>query len=235
MKILALIPARGGSKRVPHKNARPLGGLPLIVYSINAAKGIDEICDILVSTDDAMIAEVARAAGALAPWLRPSQLATDTATSADVALHALDWYETEKGAVDGLLLLQPTSPFRSRETVMRGIALFRQHGGRPVVGVSTAAKHPLLCFKIEGATMRPFVATGGQNSMRSQDMPPAYAVNGAFYLITPNDLRQRRSFYSETTVPLVIGAPEESLDIDTEWDWKLAEAIYSMAIAGHRS
>jgi CMP-N,N'-diacetyllegionaminic acid synthase len=225
MKILALIPARGGSKRVPGKNIRPLGGLPLIVWSINAAKGIAEICDILVSTDDAAIAEVAQAAGALVPWLRPANLSTDTATSADVALHALNWYEAERGAVDGLLLLQPTSPFRGRKTLARGIGLFRQHGGRPVMGVSPATSHPLLCFEIEGAAMRPFV---GGEPMRSQDMPPAYAINGAFYLIAPGDLRQRRSFFGETMVPLVIDDPEESIDIDTEWDWKLAEAICSL-------
>lgn len=223
MKILALIPARGGSKRIPGKNIRPLGGRPLITWSLNVAKEILEICDILVSTDDPAIAEVAHNSGALVPWLRPVELATDTALSVDVALHALDWYEGEKGAVDGLLLLQPTSPFRRRETIDRGIHLFRQHNHRSVIGVSPADSHPMWCFKIEGTTMMPFVE-GGLH-LRSQDLPPAYAINGAFYLIKPSELRRHRSFCNDTTIPLIIDHPEESIDIDTEWDWKIAEAF----------
>ena len=124
MKILALIPARGGSERLPDKNTRLLGDKPLIVWSIEIIKDIPEICDILVSTDDIDISKISKESGALLPWLRPAELATDTASSVDTALHALDWYEAEKGAVDGLLLLQPTSPFRSRDTIYKGIKLF---------------------------------------------------------------------------------------------------------------
>ncbi len=228
MRLLALITARGGSKRLPGKNARLLGGSPLIVWSIDVAKGIPEICDILVSTDDLGIAEIARNAGALVPWLRPAELATDIASSVDVCLHALDWYEGERGDVDGLLLLQPTSPFRSRDTVLRGIELFRTHQRRPVLGVSFAASHPMWCFRIEGNTMRPFIDSGRFN-WRSQDLPPAYVVNGALYLITPNYLRTSRAFHSDDTVPLVIDQWEEGLDIDTERDWRIAEAILAMS------
>ncbi|HIF59709.1 MAG TPA: acylneuraminate cytidylyltransferase family protein, partial [Rhodospirillales bacterium] len=124
MRILALITARGGSKRIPGKNIRPLGGKPLIVWSINVAKDIAGIVDILVSTDDKNILEIAKSAGALVPWSRPPELATDTASSVDVCLHALAWYEKEIGRIDGLMLLQPTSPFRSRKSVLRGIELF---------------------------------------------------------------------------------------------------------------
>ncbi len=224
MRILGLVTARGGSKRLPQKNFRLLGGSPLIVWSIDVAKGIPEICDILVSTDKSAIAEIARDAGALVPWLRPAELATDTASSVDVCLHALDWYEGENGKVDGLLLLQPTSPFRSRDTVLRGIELFRMHDLRPVLGVSAAESHPMWCFKIDGETMRHFIDDGGVHR-RSQDLPPAYVVNGAFYLIAPEDLRKQRSFYGDNMLPLVIDHPEESIDIDTEWDWKMAEAV----------
>lgn len=223
MRILALITARGGSKRLPGKNLRLMGGRPLIVWSIDVAKGIQEICDILVSTDDAAIAEVARNAGALIPWLRPPELATDTASSIDVCLHALDRYESENGKVNGLLLLQPTSPLRSRNTVLRGIDLFRAHQCRPVLGVSHAKSHPMWCFQIEGETMRPFVDGGGLH-LRSQDLPLAYVVNGALYLIAPEDLRKQRSFYSDDMMPLVIDEAKESIDIDTEWDWAMAEA-----------
>lgn len=224
MRILALISARGGSKRLPGKNIRILGGRPLIVWSTNVAKEIPEICDILVSTDDPVIADVARKAGARVPWLRPEALATDTATSVDVCLHALDWYEDENGKVDGLLLLQPTSPFRSRDTVLKGIELFRSHRYRPILGVSPAETHPMWCFRVEGMTMRPFMDNGG-STLRSQDLPSAYAANGAFYLITPKDLRKLRSFYSTDMVPLVMTELGESVDIDTELDWNLAEAV----------
>lgn len=228
MSILALITARGGSKRVPGKNLRLLRGRPLIVWSIEVAKQVAAIRDILVSTDDSAIAEVARKAGAHVPWLRPAELATDTASSVDVCLHALDWYEEEKGKVDGLLLLQPTSPFRSGATVQRGIELFQRRNHRPVIGVGPARSHPMWCLELAGEEMRPFIAGEGLHS-RSQDLPPAYVVNGAFYLIAPDDLRKRRSFYSEDMVPLVIEEPEENLDIDTEWDWRMAKAILAMS------
>ena len=151
MKILALIPARGGSKRLPKKNILPLGGKPLISWTIDAVQDIPEIVDILVSTDTDEIASVAKAAGALVPWLRPPALSTDTATSMDVCFHALDWYEGEYGAVDGLLLLQPTSPFRKRETIKKGIELFKSHyGERPVAAFSPVDVHPMWCYRING-------------------------------------------------------------------------------------
>lgn len=226
--ILALVTARGGSKRVPGKNIRPLGGRPLITWSIDAALGQPGICDVLVSTDSADIADVARAAGALVPWLRPGELSTDVSTSIDVALHALDWYEAHHHPVEGLLLLQPTSPFRSRETVAQGLNLFRQHQGRPVLGVSPAKAHPLWCFSLEGDHLRPFLDGQGE-TLRSQDLPRAYVVNGAFYLNAPADLRRHRSFYLPAPVPLVMDSPRESLDIDTEWEWRLADLSLQLA------
>lgn len=221
MRILALITARGGSKRLPGKNIRVLGGKPLIVWSIDVAKDIAEICDILVSTDDSSIAAVSTAAGALVPWLRPEYLATDTANSVDVALHALDWYETEKGAVDGLLLLQPTSPFRTRETVQRGIDLFVKQAKRPVLGVSRAHSHPMWTLKLKGEYLVPFMEDHGMVT-RSQDLPQAYVVNGSFYLISPAELRACRSLVGVRATPLLIESPQEVLDIDTEWDWEVA-------------
>lgn len=221
MRVLAVVTARGGSKRLPGKNLLPLGGRPLIAWSIDVAKDIPQVCDILVTTDDPAIAQVSQQAGALVPWLRPPELATDTAGSVEVCLHALDWYERERGTVDGLLLLQPTSPFRSRATVMRGIDLFFQNNRRAVVGVAPAASHPLLCYRIDNGTMRPFVEREGGH-LRSQDMPPAYVVNGGCYLIAPEELRETHSFYTTNTVPLIVADPLESLDIDTPLDWSIA-------------
>lgn len=222
MRILALITARGGSKRLPGKNIRVLGGKPLIVWSIDVARGIPEICDILVSTDDPEIASIAQCAGALVPWLRPAELATDTASSVDVALHALEYYEREHGPIDGLLLLQPTSPFRSHASMQAGIALFVDHPGCSVVGVSPAITHPLWCFRLNGQKLQPFVEGGGLH-LRSQDLPPAYAVNGMFYLAPSDVLRKSHSFYGSDVLPLILESPEECFDIDTEQDWQRAE------------
>ena len=231
MKILSLILARGGSKRLIGKNIRILGGKPLVVWSINVAKDIPEICDILVSTDDPAIAEVCRDAGTLVPWLRPSELATDTATSVDAALHALDWYETTKGAVDGLLLLQPTSPFRTKETVRKGIELFLKHDQKVVLGVSPAHVHPTWSMKIEGEYLVPIVQRERLEPV-SLPLPPAYVVNGSIYLISPAELRACRSFMPVKAVPLLSGSPQEELDIDTEFDFKMAEAMLLMGLAG---
>lgn len=223
MKILALITARGGSKRLPKKNVKNLGGLPLIAWSINLAREIDTIIDVLVSTDDIEISEVSKKYGALVPWLRPEELATDTASSIDVCLHALDWYENIHGPVDGLLLLQPTSPFRSLKKVKEGISLFLKNKSS-VVGVALADTHPHLCFELKGNKLKAFIKNENFH-IRSQDLPEAYKVNGAFYLISPSELRSKKKFLNADTTPLVFDDPKESIDIDTEWDWSIAEKI----------
>lgn len=222
MKLLALIPARGGSKRVPNKNIRPLGEKPLISWTIEAARSAPELMDVLVSTDSPAIAQAAETAGALVPWLRPAELATDTATSIAVCMHAVDWYEQEKGLVDGLILLQPTSPFRSTYSIRRGVELFHQNPQRSVVSLSLAESHPMWCYKINGDGMSPFIV-GGNLPTRSQELPPAYVINGAIYIASPNYLRRHGGFIGGDTVPLIMDDPRETLDIDTEWDWKLAE------------
>jgi CMP-N,N'-diacetyllegionaminic acid synthase len=232
MRVLALVPARGASKRLPGKNIRLLGGRPLIDWSIDVTKGIADICDVLVSTDDLSIAKVAKTAGALVPWLRPAELATDTSTSAEVSLHALNWYESAIGPIDGLMLLQPTSPFRTKQTVLRGIELFRANQGRPVVAVSPAESHPIWCYRIEGNKMRPFIQRDGL-ILRSQDLPPAYRLNGGLYLVTPAYLRNHKSLHGDDMVPLPLEEETEGLDIDTEWDWGVAEmAMQRLKAAG---
>nr|WP_320012028.1 acylneuraminate cytidylyltransferase family protein [uncultured Desulfobulbus sp.] len=225
MKILALILARGGSKRLPGKNIRSLGGKPLVVWSIDIVKDAPEICDILVSTDNSDIASISSNAGAYVPWLRPKRLATDTASSIDATLHALDWYESQRSEVDGILLLQPTSPFRTKETVRRGLEKFRTNGQQPVIGVSPTHAHPLWALKVEGNHLEPYIKHHGL-TVRSQELPLAYKVNGSFYLISPKDFRRHRSFFIESkTSPLVIQSQKESLDIDTEFDFNLAQFI----------
>ena len=231
MKLLALVPARGGSKRVPNKNIRELGGKPLISWTIEAARHVPELADVLVSTDSPAIARAAEAAGAMVPWLRPAELATDTATSLAVCMHALEWYERERGPVDGLLLLQPTSPFRSTASIRRAIERFRAHPKRSVVSFSAAESHPMWCYRVCGDAIEPFIESG-EKSTRSQDLPPAYVINGALYIASPAYLKHRGSFVGHDTLPVVMDDAREALDIDTEWDWTLAEYLIKSAYSG---
>jgi CMP-N,N'-diacetyllegionaminic acid synthase len=227
--ILAVIPARAGSKRLPGKNKRHLGGKPLIMWSLELAMRLPQLSLTLVSTDDEDIAKICRGAGATVPWLRPASLATDTATTVDVVLHALDWYEQNHPTPEGILLLQPTSPFRKLDTVSRGIDLFRE-SRRSVVGVSQCQDHPMWSLRIKEGCLTPFMEHHGLES-RSQDLPVAYTVNGAFYLISPEQLRNERSFAIDGSLPLVMSERGARIDIDDHLDWQLAEAF----IASHRT
>ena len=227
MKILALIVARGGSKRLPEKNTRILGGKPLVVWSIDVVKKNPIVCDILVSTDSEKIANICREAGAYVPWLRPPELATDQASSVDVAIHALSWYETNHGVVDGLLLLQPTSPFRTVANVLEAIHLFVSNGLQPVLSVSVAKPHPSWTFRLDMNHIVPYIERDGLYRP-PKDLPQAYAPNGSIYLISPDDLRQNRSFFQPKAIPLFITAPQEALDIDTHWDFKIAECTLDL-------
>lgn len=223
MRILATVLARGGSKRVPGKNLRLVGGKPLILRAVEAALEVPEICAILTSTDDPEIAAIAAAAGSLVPWLRPASLATDTATSLDACLHALDWFEEHHGLVDGLMLLQPTAPFRTRDCVLRAVGRFEADRLRPVVGVSPARSHPFWCFRLDDDSLRPFMPDGDLNA-RSQELPAAYVINGAIYVASPEHLRGRRSFFAADMRPLLM-SEHEGFDIDTEDDLKLAQIL----------
>lgn len=227
MKILALIPARGGSKRLPGKNIRNLGGKPLISWSIEIAKQLNSVCDVLVSTDDEKIASIARMHGALVPWLRPLGLSSDESTSTEVALHALNWYELENGDVDALLLLQPTSPFRDLNKVMKGIEIFINNTDCSIVGVSPCDSHPYWCLMIKNSKLVPFFDEK-KLSTQSQKLPDAYVANGSFYLTSTKNLKKYNTFYGKNMIPLIIDNPRESLDIDTADDWALAEYWLSL-------
>ena len=173
MKILALIPARGGSKRLPGKNIKLLGDKPLINWTIEVAQDIPEICEILVSTDNSEIASIAKVAGAKVPWLRPAHLSTDVATSVDVAIHAIDWYEKEICRIDGLMLLQPTSPFRTKLTIQEGINLFKEFNQQPIIGVSPSQSHPQWALKQQGEFIVPFMKDH-KIGIRSQELTASF-------------------------------------------------------------
>ncbi|WP_157263631.1 acylneuraminate cytidylyltransferase family protein [Azohydromonas aeria] len=228
-RLLAVIPARGGSKRLPGKNVRPLAGRPLIAWSVATARNSGMCECVMVSTDDAQIAAVARQAGAHVPWLRPPELATDTATTSDVLRHALAWYEAEHGRIEAVLLLQPTSPLRRTDSVREAVAMYLMQppGQRHcVVSVSPAAPHPAWCFRLTAQGMEPFLGWDAL-SRRSQDLPPAYALNGSIYVIPADTVRSGEPVIGPGAKAFAMSAPYESVDIDTEADWRLAESLVS--------
>jgi len=223
MKILALVLARGGSKRLPGKNTRLLDGKPLIAWSIEAAKNIPDIVEVLVSTDDQSIADISQEYGGYVPWLRPDFLSTDLATSVDASLHAIDWYEKQHDQLDGLLLLQPTSPFRNRSSIIQAIELYKLHRDT-IVSVSPTHSHPMWTFKINNNRIEPYIQNASFDK-RSQDLDPAYILNGSIYLISLEKLRKNKSFIDSETIPLIMESQKEAIDIDTEFDFKVAEAF----------
>jgi len=231
-RLLCLVPARGGSVRLPRKNVLPLAGKPLIHWTLEPALQCRLFADVLVSTDDAEIADVARAAGACVPWLRPAALATATASSADVLRHAVQWYETHRGPIDAVVLLQPTSPFRSVQSLSEAVAQFAEAPGSSLVSVGPAPLHPAWCFTIDGGGMTPWGGDWGWLGKRSQDLPPAYALNGSIYIIPTAAALSGAPVVGPGVRPFVMRSPEESVDIDDGADWQVAEAIARRQLAG---
>ena len=221
MKILALIPARGGSKRLPNKNIEQVGGIPMIIRTLEVAKQVQEISATLISTDEISIAKICEEAGYQVPWLRPPELAMDETTSVDVALHALDCYERDNSRVDALLLLQPTSPFRTVFNIKKAIELFHENNFQPVVSVSPSQSHPMWTLKLDGEYAVPYMTEHGFGQ-RSQDLPELFTVNGCVYLITTDDLRGGKTFVPNKCIPLIMESEIEALDIDTKWDLDVA-------------
>jgi len=221
--LLALVPARGGSKRLPGKNLRPLAGRPLIAHTIGAALGCPDVERVVVSTDDEAIAEAARAAGAEVPFLRPAHLATDAAGSMDVVFHVLAHLrETEGYRPSSVALLQPTSPLRTSAHLAAAVALHRSSQPPvPVISV-VAAKPPSWLFAGDAA--------GALSALFPRGTAPAapeggalWLPNGALYLASMEDLEAHRGFLRPGTrgYPMEVQA---SVDIDTLDDFRLAEA-----------
>ena len=179
-----MITARGGSKGLPRKNVLPLAGRPLIAWSIRAAQEAACRPRVVVSTDDDEIAKTALAHGAEVPFLRPAHLAQDDSPHIDVILHAVHWLEQQQGyRPPWVLLLQPTSPLRLAQDIDQALALARAQGASSVVSVQEAPCHPYLTQTIDGqGRLRPFLPPP-PGYLRRQDMPPAFALNGAIYLV----------------------------------------------------
>jgi CMP-N,N'-diacetyllegionaminic acid synthase len=223
-RILTLIPARGGSKRIPKKNISPLAGKPLIKWTIDAAVTSGVCSRVYVSTDDEEIADVARAAGAIVPWLRPASLSTDTSTSAEVIAHAVTWYENAHGVVDAVLLLQPTSPFRRPMSIAAAVQKYadqKNPNQNSVVSFSPVKEHPDWTFVLQEQEIQP-VFGWGSFSLRSQELRATYRLNGAIYIIPAKHARNAEPIIAPGVLPFIMDDFKEGLDIDTQEDWELA-------------
>jgi CMP-N,N'-diacetyllegionaminic acid synthase len=219
MDLIYIVPARGGSKRLARKNIRPLAGKSLLEHTAQAVAQTGLSGTVLLTTDDAEMAAEGKRLGWQVPFLRPSALATDTASTMDVVLHALDWVKAENGGDDPTItvLLQPTSPLRGADCIRDAVELLKARQDCDSV-VGMAASHlPQQHFYTmdEDGTATPIAARGAT---------PVYYPNGAIYAMRTEKLRHCRTFFTDRTVILPM-PPAQSVDIDTIDDWDLAEAI----------
>lgn len=215
--LLAVIPARGGSKGLPHKNLLEAGGLPLLAWTIRVAQACRGITRLVLSTDDPQIAAIARAEGCEVPFMRPPELATDTATSAAVLVHAIEQLGGPE-RWDGVLLLQPTSPLRRVDDLDQALAIYAS--SRPRTSVISVCELdcplPLQYGLNPDQTLRRLHPTAPTISRR-QDAEPIYRPNGAIYIVPPGPFLEHQRFVDQATRALVM-PPERSLDIDAPLD-----------------
>jgi N-acylneuraminate cytidylyltransferase len=223
MKSLFLITARGGSKGIPHKNIKPLNGKPLIYYAIDVARqfvGDEHIC---VSTDGEDIMKCVEDYGLKVPFKRPAELASDTAGSYEVILHAVRYYEALGRLYDNIVLLQPTSPFRTKEDVEMCLSKYDSECDM-VVSVKSAASNPYYDIFEEDADGNLVISKGDGKITRRQDAPKCYEYNGAVYVINVKSLKSRH-MSDFKKIKFCEMSEIHSVDLDTMLDWKYAELL----------
>lgn len=220
MRLLALIPARGGSKGIPRKNIKPLAGKPLLGWTIEVARQAGSVDRIVVSTEDDEIAAVARELGAEVPFMRPAALSADDTPGIEPVIHALE----QLPEVDWVLLLQPTSPLRAVEDIEGIVQLCLERDAPSAVSVTAVDKHPYWMYqRDEQDRLEPMIPDQPAITRR-QDLPPAYALNGALYLARRDWLLEQRRFVGPDTVGYIM-PQERSVDLDTPRDWYWVEFL----------
>ncbi len=224
---LFIIPARGGSRGIPRKNIRLLAGRPLIAYTLDAARRIAAQTGgyILVSTDDAEIADTVRAEGVPVEYMRPAELGGDDVGSREVMLDAMDWADRHAIEYGCVVLLQPTSPFRTDADILDAMRVYSDNPGIDMaVTVCVSDANPYYNLFETGAGGVLHISKGDGMIMRRQDAPEVYRYNGAVYVIRPESLRAMPMGAFARRLPSVMPT-ERSLDIDTPADWLLAESM----------
>lgn len=225
MKRVAIITARGGSKRIPRKNIRAFAGRPILEYSIEAAVKSGAFTEVMVSTDDQEIAEAGRRAGAAVPFLRSPQNSNDFATTADVIREVLEAYRSRGQEFESFCCIYPTAPFVTAEKLSSAMSQLESTGADSVVPVVRFGYPIQRALKIEGGLVS-MIEPANVNK-RSQDLMPAFHDCGQFYGGNVKSFLASGKLFAERTVPIVM--PESEVqDIDTEEDWKIAELKFRL-------
>ncbi len=221
---LAVIPARGGSKGLPRKNLMTLGPLSLIGHALASAREAKRLGRVIVSTDDAEIAEEARRCGGEVPFLRPAPLASDEAGMLPVLQHAVRWLEGTGARPDLVVLLQPTSPFRTGGDIDATIETLLDGGADSAQTLVDAAYHPFFMVRLEAGRTVPLFPDALGQYVRRQDPPRAYQPSGSVYVTRRDVLMDQGRIIGRDNRGLVMGW-EASVKIDTEWEFRLAELV----------
>jgi CMP-N-acetylneuraminic acid synthetase len=226
MRAVGLVPARGGSKGIPRKNARLLAGRPLLAYTADAAARARRLSRVILSTEDPEIAELGRSCGLEVPFVRPAELARDETPMLSVVEHALSWLEAQGDAVDAVCLLQPTHPLRRSEDIDACIELCEQSGADAVVTIMAVPPEfnpHWVYFRSETGELS--LATGEAAPIsRRQDLPPAFCREGSVYVTRRDVVLQQGSLYGRRLLGVQVDRAR-SVNLDTAEDWSRAEAI----------
>lgn len=232
--MIAIIPARGGSKGLPGKNILPFCGKPLIAWTIEAALACKSLDRVIVSTDSEEIADTARTFGAEVPGLRPQELARDNSSAIDVYIYLWEQLTGKsRSAPVPFVVLQPTSPLRITEDIYSAIGLFREKEADSVVSVAEATHPPVWAKKIdENGVLKNYFETSQSLSNRQQ-IPIAFMPNGAIFIFKKDLVETKRNYYSDKTYPYQMPF-ERSIDIDNIWDFRIAEYIMNFHLNNNK-
>ena len=224
MRVLGIIPARGGSKGIPRKNIRPLGGKPLIQYTIESALAAKKLTDLIISTDDREIANFGESLGVNVPFFRPSDLSNDNSPTLPVVVHALEFLVRHGKNYDAICLLQPTNPLRAPELIDECIEKFKFSDADTLISVSEVPHRynpHWVYFEGKNGILR--ISTGEPSPLpRRQDLPPAYHRDGSIYITKTTTILQEKRLYGKKTIKYLIDS-RDSITIDSIEDWYLAE------------
>ena len=233
MQVLGVIPARGGSKGVPGKNLRAVAGRPLLAYTIDAARASRRLTRVVLSTDDPVVAGAGRALGVDVPFMRRADLATDDAPMLPVLQHAVGEMRARGFAADAVVVLQPTSPLRRAEHIDAAVDLLLATSADSVVSVVEVPHQftPASLMRLEGDRLRPL--GDAPLVLQRQQKAPVYARNGPAVLAVRTEQLARGTLYSDNTRALVM-TPEDSVDVDTPWDFELLEFLLARRSAAER-
>ncbi len=229
MRVLGLVVARGGSKGLPGKNLRPLGGHPLVAWAVHAGRTTPAIDRVIISTDDAAIADVARHYSAEVPFMRPAELAADDSPVLEAILHALEQVEQPGEMFDAVCVLQPTAPFRDPAEIAEAIGeLAADPSADSIVSLAQVEdEHPRRLRRIaDGVVCQYLTSAGDQEGQQRQDHvdEPAYRRSGDFYIARRSTLLEKRSLYGDRVLPYVVPS-WRAVNVDTARDLLLAEAM----------